>query len=136
MGKNIFIDVIVDKIEPQSAVHIKDEMRKVIYSRFHSRVVSKEKADSKILISYGGANITPLSFDTNGFVTKYRINLKIKFRVNSKTKGNFTKTIHTTYESDIEESGKNQSTLRAEAIEKGLSSAVDEFVAYIATKGI
>ena len=136
MGKNIFIDVIVDKTEPQSAMHIKDEMRKVIYSRFHSKIVSKDKADSKILISYGGATITPLSFDSNGFVTKYRINLRIKFQVYSKTKGRFTKTIRTTYESDIEESGKNQSTLRAEAIEKGLSSAIDEFVAYIAMKGI
>ena len=117
-------------------MHIKDEMRKVIYSRFHSKIVSKDKADSKILISYGGATITPLSFDSNGFVTKYRINLRIKFKVNSKTKGRFTKTIRTTYESDIQESGKNQSTLRAEAIEKGLSSAIDEFVAYIAMKGI
>ncbi len=135
MGKNIFIDVIVDKIEPQSALHIKDEMRKVVYSRFHSKVVSKKRADSKIVIS-SGATITPLSFDNNGFVTKYRINLSIKFQVDSKTKGKFTKTIHTTYESDIEESGKNQSELRTEAIENGLNSAIDEFVAYIATKGV
>ncbi len=135
MGKNIFIDIIVDKIEPQSALHIKDEMRKVVYSRFHSKVVSKERADSKIVIS-SGATITPLSFDNNGFVTKYRINLSIKFQVDSKTKGKFTKTIHTTYESDIEESGKNQSELRTEAIENGLNSAIDEFVAYIATKGV
>jgi hypothetical protein len=135
MGKNIFIDVIVDNVEPQSAIHIKDEMRKVIYSRFHSRVVSQDKADSKILI-HSSVTITPLSFDNNGFVTKYRINLKIKFQVDSKRKGKFSKTIHTTYESDIEERGKNQSTLRTEAIENGLSSAIDEFVAYLAIKGI
>jgi hypothetical protein len=135
MGKKIFIDVIVDKIEPQSAIYIKDEMRRVIYTRFHSQIVPKDIADSKILIS-SGSTITPLSFDNNGFVTKYRINLRIKFSVDSNIIGKFSKTIHTTYESDIEESGKNQSELRAEAIENGLSSAIDEFVAYIATKGI
>jgi len=134
LGKRIYLDVMVDRIEPESSVYIKDELAKIIYKRFHAKLSDKKKADSKIIVSYS-STISPLSYDSNGFVTKYRINLLMDFTVQSKYRGNFKKKIRSSYESDIEQSGKNQSTLRIEATKKGVEIALDEFVAYIAMRG-
>ncbi|KIM08225.1 MAG: hypothetical protein KU38_09980 [Sulfurovum sp. FS08-3] len=134
LGKDIYIDVMVDRMEPESSVYIKDKLATIIYQRFHGRLSPKATAQSTIEVSYG-STITPLSYDANGFVTKYRINLAMTFNVKSKIRGNFVKRIDTSYESDIEQSGKNQSALRIEAIKEGATIALDEFVAYIATLG-
>ena len=135
-GNTIHIDVVIDKLEPKSAVYIKDEMRKIIYRRFHSKVADKNVADSKIIISYGGSKLTPLKYDRNGFVRKYTISLSIIFKVETKNGFKFIKKIRTQYESDTQEIGKNQSHLRAEAIKKSMKIAIDEFVAYLSKRGL
>lgn len=136
LGKTIYVNVIIDKIEPDSSIYIKNLMSKVIYRRFHSRVSDKSIADSQIIISYGGSNLTPLKYDRNGFVRKYTITLPITFKVKTKNGVNFTKNIRTKYESDTYEVGKNQSYLRAEAIENAMKIAIDEFIAYLSKRGI
>ncbi len=135
-GNSIYIDVVIDKVEPDSALYIKDEMRKIIYRRFHSKVADENMADSKIIISYGGSRLTPLKYDRNGFVRKYSISLSIIFKVETKNGLKFVKKIRAQYESDTQEIGKNQSNLRAEAIKKAMSIAIDEFVAYLSKKGL
>ncbi|MBN2826010.1 MAG: hypothetical protein JXQ76_11835 [Campylobacterales bacterium] len=134
LGNKVYIDVIVDRMEPESSVYIKDKLANIIYKRFHSKLSTKAAAHSTISVSYG-STISPLSYDANGFVTKYRVNLTMTFTIKSKSKGRFVKRIHSSYESDIEQSGKNQSVLRVEAIKEGASIALDEFVAYIAMLG-
>jgi len=134
LGKNIYIDVEVDRMEPESSVYIKDELAKIVYKRFHAKLSPANRASSKIKVSYS-SRISPLSYDRNGFVSKYRINLITTFRVVSQKRGRFVKRIRSSYESDIEESGKNQSTLRIEAIQKSAEIALDEFVSYIIMLG-
>jgi len=134
LGEKVYIDVLVDRVEPESSVYIKDKLAKIIYTRFHASLSNKKEATSTIRVSYG-STISPLSYDANGFVTKYRVNLTMNFHVTSKSKGSFVKRIGSSFESDIEQSGKNQSALRIEAIKEGAEIALDEFVAYIAMRG-
>jgi hypothetical protein len=134
LGKKIYIDVTVDRAEPESSVYIKDELAKIVYKRFHATLSPKNQADSHIVVSYS-STISPLSYDRNGFVSKYRINLAMIFQIKSKKRGNIIKRIHSSYESDIEQSGKNQATLRIEATKKGVAIALDEFVSYITMLG-
>lgn len=134
LGKHIYIDVVVDRAEPESSVYIKDELAKIIYKRFHAKLAPANKATSTIKVSYS-STISPLSYDRNGFVTKYRINLLMIFDIHSKRRGHFVKKIRSSYESDIEQSGKNQATLRIEATKHGAVIALDEFVSYIAMMG-
>lgn len=139
MIKNIFTDtvyveVIVDRVEPENAPFIKDEMNRLVYNRFKGRVTSKAEAKSQIRIAYAGSTYAPLAYE-NGYVTRYRANILVHFTMVNK-EGKSTKLITSIVESDIEASSLTSSTLRIDAIRKGLEKALDEFLAYVSAKGM
>jgi len=130
----VFVEVMVDRVEPENAPFVKDEMNRLIYTRFKGRVTSKEKAESKIRITYSGSTFTPLSYE-DGYVTRYRANIRVKFDMLTK-EGRVKKNISAIHEADIQASSLTSSTLRTEAIRKGLEKALDEFLAYVSAKGM
>jgi len=130
----VYIEVKVDKVEPENAPFVRDEMNRLVYTRFKGRVTSKEDADSKIKISYGGSSFYPLAYE-DGYVIRYRANIRVHFQMETKD-GNLSKGISSRVESDIQASSLTSSNLRTEAIRKGLAKALDEFIAYVSAKGI
>jgi len=130
----VFVEVIVDRVEPENAPFVKDEMNRLVYTRFKGRVTSKEKAESKIRITYSGSTFTPLSYE-DGYVTRYSANIRVRFDMLTKD-GKVKKNINAIHEADIQASSLSSSTLRTEAIRKGLEKALDEFLAYVSAKGM
>ena len=130
----VFVEVMVDKVEPENAPFVKDEMNRLVYTRFKGRVTSKEKAESQIRITYAGSTFTPLSYE-DGYVTRYRANIRVKFNMVTK-EGKMKKNINAVHEADIQASSLTSSTLRTEAIRRGLEKALDEFLAYVSAKGM
>lgn len=130
----VYVEVLVDRAEPENAPFIKDEVNRMVYTRFKGRVVKKEEAQSQIRISYAGSTFIPLSYE-NGYVTRYRANIRVHFDMVTK-EGKVKKTISTIVETDIQESSVNTSALRIEAIRLGMAKALDEFLAYVSAKGI
>ena len=130
----VYVEVIVDRAEPENAPYIKDEVNRLIYTRFKGRVVPKNQAQSQIQLSYGGSTFTPLAYE-EGYVTRYRANIKVHFDMLTK-KGKMQKDISAIVESDIQESSLASSTLRTEAIRKGLEKALDEFLAYVSARSV
>jgi hypothetical protein len=130
----VYVEVIVDRVEPENAPYVKDEMNRLIYTRFKGRVASKEEAQSQIRLSYAGSTFTPLAYK-DGYVTRYRAVIRVKFDMLTK-EGRAKKTIRSIVESDIQASSLTSSALRTEAIRKGLEKALDEFMAYVSAKGM
>ena len=130
----VYVEVLVDRAEPENAPFVKDEMNRLVYTRFKGRVVAKEQAQSQIRISYAGSTFTPLAYE-DGYVTRYRANIRVKFDMVTK-EGKIKKNISSIVESDIQASSLISSTLRIEAIRKGLGKALDEFLAYVSAKGM
>ena len=130
----VYVEVKVDRAEPENAPYLKDEMNRMVYTRFKGRVVPKDQAQSKIVVSYAGSRFTPLTY-TDGYVTRYRVHVRVHFDMVTK-QGKLSKTITTIYDSDIDESALSSSALRIEAIRKGLEKAMDEFLAYATAKGM
>jgi hypothetical protein len=130
----VYVEVKVDRAEPENAPFVKDEMNRLVYTRLKGKVVSEEEADSKIEVSYGGSSFYPLAYE-DGYVTRYRANVRVRFKVVSED-GNFTKKISSRVESDIQASSLTSSTLRTEAIKRGLEKAMDEFMAYLSVRVI
>ena len=133
-SENIYVEVIVDSAEPENASFVKDEMNRLIYTRFKGRVTSKEQAESQIRISYAGSSFLPLAYE-DGYVTRYRATIKVHFDMVGK-KGSFSKNIASIVESDIHASSLTSSALRTEAIRIGLAKTLDEFLAYASAKGM
>jgi len=133
--ESVYVEVIVDRAEPENAPFIKDEMNRLIYTRFKGSVTSKEQAGSQIRISYAGSTFTPLSYDQSGYVTRYRANVRVHFDMITK-KGRLKKNITAIHEADIHASSLTSSTLRTEAIRNGLEKAMDEFMAYVSARSV
>ena len=131
---SVYVEVVVDRAEPENAPFIKDKLNRMVYTRFKGRVVPKAQAQSQLRVSYTGSTFTPLSYE-DGYVTRYRVNVKVRFDMVTK-KGKLSKNINTVYESDIQASSLYSSALRTEAIRKGLEKALDEFLAYVSAKGM
>jgi hypothetical protein len=139
MAKNIFHDkiyvsVAVDGVEPENAPFIKDEIRRMVISRFGAQLVSKEEAESTIHVGYKGTSFSPIAYE-NGYVTRYQARIRVYFTMQTK-EGRLRKSISEVYESDIQPSSLLSSSLRIEAIRTGLSKALDSFLAYVAIKGM
>jgi len=101
----------------------------------HQHIISnKSQSSSSIRITYGGSSFIPLAY-VDGYVTRYSANIQVHFDMQTK-KGNFSKNITAIVEENIQASSLTSSTLRIQAIAKGLEKALDEFVAYISAKGI
>lgn len=130
----VYVEVKVDAIEPENAPFIKDEMNRLVYTRFKGRVASKEEAESKIYVNYRGTSYTPLAYE-NGYVTRYRADIRVNFKMDTK-EGRISKNIHSRVESDIQASSLTSSTLRTEAIKVGLAKALDEFIGYVSARGL
>ena len=129
----ISVEVLVDKAEPENAPFVKDELNRLVYTRFKSRVVSKSEASNHISISYAGSTFYPISY-ANGYVTRYSANINVNFNMITK-KGVLKKRISAIVESDIQASSLLSASLRNEAIKKGLEKALDEFLAFVSAKG-
>lgn len=129
----VYVHVNVDRAEPENAPFIKDEINRVVYTKFRGQVVSKALAESELYVTYSGSTFTPLAYD-DGYVTRYSANIRVKFDRVTK-QGRESKTITAVHEADIEASALNSATLRTEAIGEGAKKALDEFIAYVAAKG-
>ncbi len=130
----VYVEVVVDRVEPENAPFVKDELNRMVYTRFKGRVVPKAEAKSQLRVTYTGSTFTPLAYE-DGYVTRYRANIRVRFDMVTK-QGKITKQINTVHEADIQASSLYSSALRTEAIRKGLEKALDEFLAYVSVKGM
>jgi len=131
---DVFVDVTVSHDEPENAVYIKDALHNMVINRFGGRVVPKAQAKTIITASYDGTYFSPISYDSNGYITRYRAVVRMKFDIKS-SKGKFHRKIATVVEENIGASSTLSSSLRIEAIRVGMARALDQFLAYAAAKG-
>ncbi len=130
--EKIYVEVSIDAKEPENAPILKDELNRLIYTRFKGEVVPKSMTRSGIRVSYKGSRFIPLAYD-KGYVTRYRTVVYVDFDMVNRS-GHFHKKITSMHESEIQASALQSSALRTEAIRKGLEKALDEFVAYVSAK--
>jgi hypothetical protein len=130
---SIYVEVSVDRVEPENAPYLKDELNQLVYKHFKKQVASKAVASNYIKVDYKGTEFTPLAYDDNGYVSRYRVNTKVDFDMLTRA-GRIHKTITSSVQKDIYYSSVLTSKLRTEAIKKGFDKALDEFLAYISAR--
>jgi len=131
----VYVDVRLSGVEPQNGVYLKDEIIRVLKTHFHEKVVSDKSASaSQIVVPNYTFDYSPLAYDDNGYVTRYRIKSSITFQLHS-PEGNETKNISTSEDVSIQASSLTSSAAREAAIRVTIRKAMDRFIAYIARKG-
>ncbi|NOZ89753.1 MAG: hypothetical protein GXO60_00545 [Epsilonproteobacteria bacterium] len=134
IGERVYTEVDVSLSDPQNAVLIKDALQKALYSRIKTVVTTKDRADSTIKVSYKSIKFIPLQYDRNGYVVYYQAHISLKFEFIKGDKRD-ERVIVGRYEFPIRPSAIISTSLRFEAIQKGSMRALDEFLAYLETKG-
>jgi uncharacterized lipoprotein YehR (DUF1307 family) len=134
IGKKVYTEVVVSLSDPENAVLVKDALNRALYSRLKSLATTKKEADSTIRVVYESIKFIPLRYDKNGYVVYYQAHISLKFQF---IKGNKKeeRVIVGRYEFPIRPSAIISTSLRFEAIQKGSIRALDEFIAYLKTKG-
>ena len=132
----VYVDVIVSPAEPENAVYVKDALNRMVITRFGGRIVPRAQAESIITASYNGTSFSPVSYDSNGYITRYRATIRMRFSLARKKGKGFQRTITSTVEENITASSTLSSALRIEAIRAGMARALDQFLAYAAAEGV
>lgn len=121
IGDKIYLEVKLDKAEPENGVYVREKLIGAIYDRLGARIVSKEQADSTLIVKYSGTSSSAV---------------KLSFNLQSPS-GTYSKTIHVSTEEldDDEYVSVGRLSHRVDTLSANFESAVDEFVAYLATLG-
>jgi hypothetical protein len=134
IGKKVYTEVVVSLSDPENAVLIKDALGRALYSRLKSLATTKREADSTIRVSYDSIQFHPLQYDKSGYVVYYQANIRLKFEF-IKDGVVDERFIVGRYEFPIRPSAIISTDLRFKAIERGSIRALDEFIAYLSSKG-
>jgi len=135
LGNSAFVDVILDLKEPSNGVYLKEEIIKTLRERLNTTVVAdKKRADSIIIVPKYSFSYSPLNYDRNGYVIRYRVHTTITFELIT-PKGRFKKVIHVDEDVGIKASSLTSSIARDTAIRYSIRKAMDKFIAFVAQKG-
>ena len=135
IGEKVYTEVEVSLSDPENAVLIKDALNRALYSRLKSLATKKEEADSIIKVAYHSIGFTPLQYDKNGYVVYYQANIVLKFEM-IKGKKKEERRIVGRYEFPVRPTAIISNDLRFKAIERGSINALDQFIAYVSSKGL
>jgi len=135
IGEKVYTEVEVSLSDPENAVLIKDALNRALYSRLKSLATKKEEADSIIKVAYHSIGFTPLQYDKNGYVVYYQANIVLKFEM-IRGKKREERRIIGRYEFPVRPTAIISNDLRFKAIERGSINALDQFIAYVSSKGL
>jgi len=134
LGDRIYTKVDVSLATPENSVLTKDALNKALRTRLKTIVTRKENADSMLSVIYENITFIPLQYDKNGYVVEYQVNLKLKFTFEKDGKVETKRTIGR-YEFPVLPSAIIAYDIQLKAIEQSSVKALDQFFAYISSKG-
>ncbi len=135
IGQKVYTQVDVSLSDPENAVLTKDALNMALQTRLKRKVSKSKEADSSIFVVYKKMHFIPLEYDKNGYVRYYQANIRLAFTF-TKEKVVEQREIVGRFEFPIRPSAIISTDLRLKAIEKGSLKALDEFIGYLATKGL
>jgi len=71
-GDGVFVSVTMLRSDPENTVIIKDAINEAVITKFKSKIVSEDKAETKLNVRVDAAAFSPIQYDKNGYVTLYR----------------------------------------------------------------
>jgi hypothetical protein len=135
VGEKVYTQVDVSLSDPENAVLTKDALNMALQTRLKRKVSKAKNADSSIFVFYKDIRFIPLQYDRNGYVVFYQAHIALDFTF-KKEKIVEHRRIVGRFEFPIRASAIISNDLRLKAIEKGSLKALDEFITYLAAKGL
>ncbi len=135
IAQKVYVDVKVSLSDPANSVLAKDAVLEAVVSRFGASISNKQDAQTLINIKVKSINFNPIIYDQNGYVISYKTELVLAIDTifqNGK-QINFDATGE--YDFSIEANSIISDSKRFEAIKNSSLDALNEYFAYISTRG-
>ena len=134
VGSRLFVEVTVSLEDPENAVLIKDATRNAVVTRFHSSLVPREQALTRLRVKLSSISFSALQYDSNGYVIVYRANvvLNVVRKNNGQEKSYTAKGNH---DFTIEPNAIITDAQRFDSIRSGSLKALDSFIAQVGAEG-
>lgn len=134
MGEKVSTSVVVSAEDPQNTVVIKDAIDKAVIEVFQASLTTRDFSDSHLIISMQTPKYTPVVYDTNGYVTGYRMSVVLHIVRDSKgnSKSYKTKGFH---DFSVAPNAIVTDQERFNAIDFAAQRAIRAFVAQVSAEG-
>lgn len=136
LGDRVYAYVTISISDPKNSVIIQDATKEAVVTRFGDSMVSKQVANSTMHTAIKSVDFIPTVYDRNGYVVSYKA--KIVLTITTVFSNGVKKVYNTQGEYDfpIEANSVISDKKRFEAIKRSSLSALDEYIAFIAVKGM
>ncbi len=136
LGDRIYAHIETSLEDPENSVLIKDAINEAIINKFHSKIVSKDRASSKLNVRLDSVKFLPINYDKNGYVIAYKtvVNLKTTYvDIDGRER-----VINSSgdYDFNIESNSVISDTKRFNAIKEASQKAIDAFISKISINGV
>ena len=135
VGDSVSTQMVISVQDPQNSVIIKDAVDTAIIIKFRTALKPKGEAKTHLTIYLSSVGLTPLQYDSNGYIITYRttVSMRIIRTTDGKDK---TYTSSGVYDFSIEPNAIVSEQTRFEAIKSGAEKALDSFIAQVAVEGL
>ncbi|MGP1484588.1 MAG: LPS assembly lipoprotein LptE [Campylobacter sp.] len=143
INDDVYVDVVIDKVDPKNSVWIKDSVKDGVVSRLSKKLRSDKNSNSHIIVSIKSITLLPLLYDEYGYASSYKAVLMLEF--DTKFKDLTIQKIITSGEYDFAVSQKVKNVRYADsvlsdsqrynAIREASKEAFNEYIAVLAMKG-
>lgn len=132
LGENIYVKSLVNLTDPENSIIAKDALNQAIAQKLHLNLVSKEDADTVIVIEITSVSVDSIADNDAGFANFYRASVNISFDYIDK-KGNERKfSNYGFYDFPVDVVSTITDENRFNAIKEASISAIDRFIAQVA----
>lgn len=130
LGDKVYVKLKINLENPEESVRIKDMINEAISSRFHSRVVNQNEADSILEVDVVSIKDAIIATNAQGFATFYRVYVQVtySFTHNNRT-FNFSNPGYYDYAASITNpitTYNNRSNAIIEAAKQGLDRFISQ----------
>lgn len=135
LGKRISTTIVISAQDPENTVIIKDAVDSALIEVFHTSLVDKKYADTRLQLSISKPSYTPLQYNNNGFIISYRATIQLKIIRDSK-RAHKSYTTEGTYDFAVVPNAVLTDQERFDAIKYSATKAISAFIARVSAEGL
>lgn len=128
-GKNVSSEIVISIRDPENSVDIKDALDEAVLKVFQLNLVPKSEAKTHLKIDLKSVDITPVTYDTNGFISRYQVKVTLVVELShiGKDDKQRSKVFHTSGYFILKSENISDAE-RYNAISKAAMKALDSFI--------
>ena len=136
VGESVFVFVEMYASDPENTVAIKDAVNEAVITKFRSKMAPIEKAKTKMYIKIGSVSLSPIQYDSKGYVILYKMTVSLSATISKTGEKPTTASGSGSYDFSVEPGSTLSEEKRFTAIQNSASKAIDMLISQISIKGM